>query len=57
MNIKDFALMLTGREYGHEINKDEEKLAKQLGFVVVFGASRIFHMRLLKSLRTEILIV
>ena len=39
MTIKEFAGMLNGREYGHEITKKEEALAKKLGYVVVFGAS------------------
>ena len=39
MNIKEFAKMLDGRSYGLEITKEEEKQAKDLGFVVVFGAS------------------
>lgn len=39
MTLKEFAQMLDGREYGHEITKEEETLAKELGFVVVFGYS------------------
>jgi hypothetical protein len=39
MNIQEFAKMLDGREYGREITEEEEKQAKELGFVVVFGAS------------------
>lgn len=39
MDIDKFAAVLTGREYGREISKEEEKLAKELGFVVVFGYS------------------
>lgn len=39
MTLKEFAEMLDGREYGHEITKEEEALAKELGFVVVFGYS------------------
>ena len=39
MTLKEFAKMLDGREYLHEITKEEEALAKQLGFVVVFGYS------------------
>lgn len=39
MTLKEFAKMLDGREYRHEITKEEEALAKQLGFVVVFGYS------------------
>lgn len=39
MNLQEFAKMLDGRTYGNEITKEEQKLAKDLGFVVVFGAS------------------
>lgn len=39
MTCKEFAKMLDGREYMHEITKEEEALAKELGFVVVFGYS------------------
>ena len=39
MTLKEFAQMLDGRGYGHEITKEEEALAKELGFVVVFGYS------------------
>lgn len=39
MTLKEFAQMLDGREYRHEITKEEEALAKELGFVVVFGYS------------------
>lgn len=39
MTLKEFAKTLDGREYGHEITKEEEILAKELGFVVVFGYS------------------
>ena len=39
MTLKEFAKMLDGREYLHEITKKEEALAKELGFVVVFGYS------------------
>jgi len=39
MTIKDFARILNGREYGSEIDKKEEEIAKLLGFVVVFGYS------------------
>lgn len=39
MTLKEFAKMLDGREYGGEITKEEEALAKELGFVVVFGYS------------------
>ena len=39
MTLKEFAKMLDGRAYRHEITKEEEALAKELGFVVVFGYS------------------
>lgn len=39
MTLKEFAQMLDGREYLYEITKEEEALAKELGFVVVFGFS------------------
>jgi len=39
MNINEFANMLDGREYLNEIASQEEKLAKELGFVIVFGQS------------------
>lgn len=39
MTLKEFAQMLDGREYRHEITKEEEALAKELGFVVAFGYS------------------
>lgn len=39
MTLKEFARMLDGRTYGLEITKEEEALAKNLGFVVVFGYS------------------
>ena len=37
--IFEFAAMLDGREYGSEMTRNEERLAEQLGFLVVFGAS------------------
>ncbi len=39
MNIFEFAEGLNGREYGNEITPFEEKRAKELGFVIVFGYS------------------
>lgn len=39
MTLKEFAEMLDRRQYHHEISKEEELLAKELGFVVVFGYS------------------
>lgn len=37
MDIKDFAKMLDGRRCTHEITSDEEKIAAENEFVVVFG--------------------
>ncbi len=39
MDIKDFAKMLDGRQYMDEMTADEEKIASENGFVVVFGYS------------------
>lgn len=39
MTLEEFAKILDGRSYGNEITKEEEALAKELGFVVVFGYS------------------
>lgn len=39
MTIQEFARRLDDRPYGEEITREEEKEAKELGFVVVFGAS------------------
>ena len=39
MNYKDIAELLDGREYGREMTKMEEQLAKDCNVVVVFGAS------------------
>ena len=39
MTIQDFAEKLNGRQYLKEMTKEEEKLARKLGFVVVFGYS------------------
>lgn len=39
MNINEFAKMLDGREIGCEITPEEERQAKELGYVVVFGYS------------------
>lgn len=39
MTINDFAAMLTGREYGDEMKRGDEKLAQFHGFLVIFGAS------------------
>lgn len=36
---EELALLLNGREYDAEITKEEEKIAKENGLVVVFGAS------------------
>lgn len=39
MDIKKFANKLNGRQYGREITNEEIKLAKELGYVIVFGYS------------------
>lgn len=39
MNIEDFAWLLNGRGIDKEITPEEEKFAKELGYVAVFGAS------------------
>lgn len=39
MTAKEFAALLDGRQYLHEITKAEEALAQELGFLVVFGQS------------------
>lgn len=39
MTLKEFASLLDGREYGCEMTPHEEEVAKELGFVVVFGYS------------------
>jgi len=39
MNKVQFAEMLNGREYRHEITKEECRLAEKHGLVVAFGAS------------------
>ena len=39
MTIREFAAKLDGRQYGDEMRNEEEKLAKELDFLVVFGAS------------------
>jgi len=39
MTRDEFAKLIDGREYGDELSRDEEKLAKESGLVVVFGAS------------------
>ena len=39
-NTKEkLAELLNGREYGNEITKEEEQIAKESGLVVIFGAS------------------
>lgn len=37
--VEEFAARLDGRQYGNEMTAEEEKLAKELDFLVVFGAS------------------
>lgn len=39
MTLKEFAALLDGRTYLHEITEEEEALARELGYVVVFGYS------------------
>jgi hypothetical protein len=39
MDAKALAALLTGREYRHEITREEEAQAKAAGLVVAFGAS------------------
>lgn len=39
MTSKEFAEMLTGRNYMEEISPEEKKIAKEDGLVVVFGCS------------------
>lgn len=39
MKAAEFAALLSGREYMHEITEAEEARAKALGLVVIFGAS------------------
>lgn len=39
MTAKELAQMLNGAEYGNEINRYEEQMARESGLVVVFGYS------------------
>lgn len=39
MTKKEFAEMLNGREIGEEMSTDDDNLANENGFVVIFGAS------------------
>ena len=39
MTAKELAEVLSGREYGMEIGREEEKEAKAAGLVVVYGYS------------------
>lgn len=39
MTIKEFANSLSGREYGLEVTKAEEALAKEMNYVIVYGYS------------------
>ena len=40
MNIKEFAEMINGREYGYpQFTKEEIQIAKDNGFVIVYGES------------------
>lgn len=39
MNMKELAALLNGRKYGNEITRDEERMARAAGLVVLFGYS------------------
>ena len=39
MTMKEFAKLLSGREYGMELTKDEERQAADAGLVVAYGYS------------------
>jgi len=39
MNAKDFAMMITGREYRDELTTEDENIAKESNLIVIFGAS------------------
>lgn len=39
MDIKEFASRINGRQYGNELTKDDIRIAKENGIVVVYGAS------------------
>lgn len=40
MTVKEYAEMLNDREYGYpQFTKDEIKIAKENGFIIVYGAS------------------
>lgn len=39
MDAKELAKLLNGRNYGNEITKEEEKIAKENYLVVIFGCS------------------
>lgn len=39
MTAKEMASVLNGAQYGNEITRDEERIAKESGLVVVFGYS------------------
>lgn len=39
MTAKEMAQMLNGCQYGNEMTRDEERLARESGLVVVFGYS------------------
>jgi len=39
MTAAEFAEMLNGREYGNELTRNEEAMAKEYGLVVAYGAS------------------
>ena len=54
MNKEEFAKLLNGREYGMEITKDEERIAKESGLIVIFGYSDD-NVELRGTLRDEIM--
>ena len=39
MNAKEFAKLITGREYREEMTPEEEVIAKESNLIVIFGAS------------------
>lgn len=39
MNIKEFAKRLDGRQYREEVTPEDREIAKQNGFLIIYGAS------------------
>lgn len=39
MNLKEFATRLDGRQYRKEVTPEDREIAKQNGFLIVYGAS------------------